>query len=144
MKKIKSIIALMTPFPYTIDAKESIDRAALMMDEHKIRHLPVSNEGKLQGVISERDIKLMQQPSFLQHSDNIIKVEDVYSTNIYAVDCSESVETVLEHMSKHGIGSTLVLKENKLVGIFTTVDACYHFARYLREAFPTPPADIVA
>lgn len=40
-----------------IKGSESIFKAAMLMSEHKIRHLPVINdEGKLIGVISIRDI----------------------------------------------------------------------------------------
>jgi hypothetical protein len=39
-------------------------------------------------------------------------------------------------MAEYHIGSALILKQGKLVGIFTATDACRCFGEYLRALFP--------
>lgn len=142
-KKIKSIKAYMTPFPYKVECDTSVQEAQSMMKEHDIRHLPVSMEGKLIGVISERDINWALDPVFDFRRNMDLKVENIYRKDIYKVDYNEPVDVVLKNMAEKHIGSVLVLKEEKLVGIFTTVDACDSFAEHLRSGMsPEPDSDI--
>ena len=48
----------MTPFPYSIGRGESILAARDMMNLHGIRHLPVMEDNRLIGVVTDRDIQL--------------------------------------------------------------------------------------
>ena len=134
--KIKSIKAYMTPFPYKVECDTPVQEAQAMMKEHDIRHLPVSSEGKLVGVISERDINWALDPVFDLKRNMDLKVENIYRKDVYKVDYNEPVDVVLKNMAEKHIGSVLVLKDEKLVGIFTTVDACDSFAEHLREGIP--------
>jgi CBS domain-containing protein len=40
----------------TVDAKESIGRAARLLEEHGIKRLPVTSNGKLTGIVSRSDL----------------------------------------------------------------------------------------
>ena len=136
--KISSIKTAMTPFPYTIDAFAELQEAVAMMTEHKIRHLPVAREGKLIGVISDRDLKWARN---LTDELGNLKVGELVRENLYAVDLNERLDKVLLAMAEKQIGSALVVKGEKLAGIFTTTDACRQFAEYLQRDFPDPDAD---
>ncbi len=46
----------MTPSPLTIEAGEPATKAADMMVKHRVRHLPVTDEGRLAGFLSARDL----------------------------------------------------------------------------------------
>jgi len=46
----------MTPNPITIGPDESVSRAALLMQENRIESLPVVENGKLIGIVTESDI----------------------------------------------------------------------------------------
>ena len=46
----------MKAFPYSIDAEASIPEAREMMQGHDIRHLPVTHNHEIIGMLSERDI----------------------------------------------------------------------------------------
>ncbi|HVO91181.1 MAG TPA: CBS domain-containing protein, partial [Casimicrobiaceae bacterium] len=52
--KSTAISEVMTVNPQTIDPRESLGRALLIMHENRFRHLPVVEEGKLIGVVSAR------------------------------------------------------------------------------------------
>jgi CBS domain-containing protein len=46
----------MTPRPLTIAAGDDILEASQMMAERKLRHLPVTEDGNLVGIVSMRDV----------------------------------------------------------------------------------------
>ena len=47
-------------------------------------------------------------------------------------------------MAEQRMGSALVVRRGKLVGVFTVTDACRLLAAWLRERFPDPAGDDVA
>ena len=55
-KKIPIVGAVMTSFPYFVGADDPVAKLEAMMDDHGIRHLPVQENGKLVGIVSERDL----------------------------------------------------------------------------------------
>lgn len=51
-----SVIDIMTPDVFTIDAEQTIETARALMTAHRIRHLPVVEHEKVIGVLSTRDV----------------------------------------------------------------------------------------
>ncbi len=135
--KIKSA---MTPFPYSVDIKTPVMEALDFMREHGIRHLPVTEDGVLIGVVTDRDIKLLLGPEFEYPEPATTKVADAMVDEAYVVDLETKLDVVLDEMSKRKIGSVLVTRKGKIAGIFTSVDACRVFAEYLQSA-SKPTAD---
>lgn len=144
MKRIPLIKSVMKPFPYTIDVDEPVSRAKDLMAEHGIRHLPVTEKKKLVGVISDRDIRLVTgaRPGISAEED--LKVRNVCHLEAYIVELTERLDTVLLRMAAMHIGSAIVVKSDRLVGIFTMTDACRCFAEFLRSHCPAGPDDEVA
>jgi acetoin utilization protein AcuB len=54
--KMPAVGAVMTSFPYFVDAGATAAKMEQMMDKHGIRHLPVQENGKVVGIVSERDL----------------------------------------------------------------------------------------
>ena len=67
-----------------------------------------------------------------------LSVRDLYITDPYIVSVDEPLDNVLLTMAERHIGSAIVTRAGKLVGMFTAVDACRTFGNYLRERFPPP------
>ena len=131
---IPKIRSVMTPFPQSIDCRQSVDRAKAMMSDLGVRHLPVKHGGDLAGVITSRDIERAQLMRFGLGSSGELLVQDVTVPEAaYVVDHGAPLDEALEEMARRGIGSTLVVHEGKLIGIFTTVDACRTFCDHLRS-----------
>jgi acetoin utilization protein AcuB len=106
-----------------------------MMHEHDIRHLPVTEDGQLVGVITERDIALVSNATPDLDERDGLTVRDVSMRDAYVVDLAAPLDDVLAEMASRHIGSALVVKRGKLAGIFTSTDACHHFARFLEMVF---------
>jgi acetoin utilization protein AcuB len=138
LKGIPPIKRVMTPFPYSIDAGESLIAAQRMMASHGFRHLPVMSGGRLEGVISERDIQRALDAESGRPEPVEQRVGDVPRQDAVVVDLSEPLDRVLSRMSEGHLGAVLVVKEGKLAGIFTVTDACSVFAGHLRQLFPDP------
>jgi len=131
MKRNPQVIAFMTPFPHSIDIDASLAQARRMMREGNFRHLPVTAGGDIVGVVTDRDIKLLLGPDFGNPDERELKVHDAYIDKPCVVPASTPVATVARTMAEHHIGSAIVTKNDKLVGIFTVTDACRALAEIL-------------
>lgn len=142
MKRIPSIKTVMTPFPYAIDPGATVNKALEIMRDHGIHHLPVTENGELTGMVSSRDIQLV----VARHHDdaNALSVGDVMSADTFTVDLSERLDSVLHRMAEHHLRAVVVTRKDKLVGIFTQIDACAKFAEFLREQVRRAGGDTAA
>ena len=130
-KPVPPIFKYMTTSPHTVDEKDSIANAAKKMAEHRIRHLPVMSGSKVVGLLSLRDINVIET---LQGVDpKIVTVDAAMATQPYQTDAMTPVTEVASTMAEHKYGSAIVVQNNEVVGMFTTVDAC----RVLAEVFET-------
>ncbi len=119
--------------PWTIRRDATMSQAHQMMREHRIRHLPVLDGGALVGVVTERDLHLIET---LPDSDpEEVAVEEAMSVDVYGAAPSDPVDTVVEKMASRKLGSVVVVdRGGKVEGIFTTVDALQVLADVLRRA----------
>jgi acetoin utilization protein AcuB len=119
--------------PWTIRRDATMSQAHRMMREHGIRHLPVLDGGALVGVVTERDLHLIET---LPDADpDEVDVEDAMSVDVYAVGPGDPVDAVVERMASRKLGSAVVVDQRGAVeGIFTTVDALQVLADVLRRA----------
>lgn len=128
MESVPRIKSVMTPFPTAVEVGESPDAARATMAEHGIRHLPVIRGREIVGVVSDID---------LRESGSATTVGDLCPPDPYIVDILAPLDQVLLAMAKRHIGSALVVKEERLVGIFTTTDACRCFGEFLQGLGPS-------
>jgi acetoin utilization protein AcuB len=138
-KSIPPVKAVMTPFPHSIEAGEPMIKAREMMTGYGFHHLPVIDQGELVGVISEPDLRRAESAESGAH-----QVADVTRQESFLVDLSEPLDRVLSKMARLQVGSVLVVKEDRLAGIFTVTDACRSFAECLRAQFPGEGGDEAA
>jgi CBS domain-containing protein len=142
VKRNPQVIAYMTPFPHSIDIDAPLAEARKMMRQGHFRHLPVTSGGHTVGVVTDRDIKLLLGPDFGNPDERELTVRDAYIDKPCVVLASTPLTTVARTMAEHHIGSVIVTKNNKLVGIFTVTDACRALAEFLEG--PPSKADNVA
>lgn len=135
--KIPVIGELMTPGPVSIAGSKTVRQAKLLMSSKSIRHLPVIEEGRLEGILSDRDIKMAQAVSKNPGFDDKCLVREICTPDPYVVSHDTPADEVLQEMQKKKLGSVLVTRDERLVGIFTMTDACRAFAKFLRAAEET-------
>jgi CBS domain-containing protein len=135
IKRMPTVKAVMTPFPYSVELDAPLQEAEEIMEQHDIRHLPVMDRGKPVSVISGREIRYAIDAAGGPRREKL-RVEDACSGEAYIVELSEPLDQVLAHMAKHHVDCTLVVKEGRLAGVFTLTDAFKAFADLLRSVFP--------
>jgi acetoin utilization protein AcuB len=133
MKRNPQVIAFMTPFPHTIDVDAPLEDAHKLMRGRRFRHLPVISGGEIVGVLTDRDIKLVLGPDFGSPDERELRVRDAYVERPCIVPASTPVAKVARVMAQNRIGSAIVTKHGKLVGIFTVTDACRALAQIIGE-----------
>jgi acetoin utilization protein AcuB len=128
-KPIPSIQKYMTTSPYTIGAEQTLAHAHSLLREHRVRHLPVLRGGELVGMLSERDLALVEALKDVDPSK--VLVDDAMSTSIFAVSPDAPLDQVVSEMAAKKYGSAVVVQNKHVVGIFTNVDVCTAFAELL-------------
>ena len=111
----------MTAMPLTVRPDLPLSVADKLMHDHGIRHLPVLNGGQLVGLVSQRDVRLIE--TLKDVDPKVVTVEEAMSQDIYEIKPDTSLEEVAANMAEHKYGSAVVVDHGKVVGIFTTVDA---------------------
>ena len=111
----------MTKSPHTIAHDQSLSAAHRLMREHDIRHLPVLEGSTLVGIVSQRDLHLIE--SLKDVDPNKVLVAEAMSKEVYTVGPRASIRKVASEMATHKYGSAVVMEHDQVVGVFTTVDA---------------------
>ena len=112
---------VMTQQPITIGRGESLATAHEMMRRHGCRHLPVLEHGELVGVVSQRDLYLLETIAGIDLTRD--KVDDAMSADAYAVPPDAPVHEVAGQMATQKYGCAVVIERGRVIGIFTTTDA---------------------
>ena len=121
----------MSASPHTLGDEQSLAKANELMHEYHIRHVPVLRGGKLLGVLSDRDLKLIE--SFPNIDLNKVTVSEAMTPDPYAVTADTPLSQVAREMAQHKYGCAIVMDNNKVAGVLTTVDMCKALADILES-----------
>lgn len=111
----------MSPLTHTIGDDQPMSEATRRMHEFDIRHLAVLRGGRLVGILSERDIALVQ--NFPGVDPDTTVVAEAMTDEPYHTGPDALLVDVLEQMATNKYGAALVAEGIKPVGIFTNTDA---------------------
>jgi acetoin utilization protein AcuB len=111
----------MIPDPITVTADDLMIQARLRMQKGNFRRLPVLSDGKLVGIITDRDMR--QHVGLLDRTE----VKVAMSKNPISVTPAMTVEAAAQLLLKHKIGGLPVVENGQLVGIVTTSDIMQAF-----------------
>lgn len=112
---------VMTPQPITIGRAESLATAHELMRANEVRHLPVLEHGELVGVVTQRDLYLLETIAGVDL--RVDRVDDAMSHDAYAVQPDAPLDVVTAHMAAHRYGCAVVIERGRVIGIFTASDA---------------------
>ena len=114
----------MTAQPHTIGDDQSLAVARERMHHNGVRHLPVLHGGHLVGVVSTRDIAIVE--SFPDVKIEAVTVDDAMSESPWTVQAQTDLGEVAAAMAERRIGTAIVVDPDEpdhVVGVFTTTDA---------------------
>lgn len=126
---------IMTTNVVTIPSSCSIADAKRIMTAHKFNRLPVVDKGKLLGIVTARRLEqvspskatsltVWEVSSLLEKTT----VKEILERNVVTVTSDMTVEEALATAQSNGVGSIVVLDDNRVVGIVTTNDFFYKIA----------------
>ena len=120
----------MVKSPLVADGAFTLKQAHELMKEWNIRHLPITKDDRLIGLVSDRDVR---EAMALPQGQNL-RISDIMKTDVFVARRSDSLRNVVRKMQKQKIGSAVVVDSNQnCVGIFTTIDALEILADMLED-----------
>ena len=117
----QSIREIMTPNPSTIEPDKSIADAARIMKQEDAGVVPVTENGRLTGMITDRDIAVRVVAE--RKDPQSTTVREVASTDLVTVDPQQDLDEALRLMTQHQVRRLPVVEEDgRLVGIVAQAD----------------------
>lgn len=118
---MQTLASVMTPNPASINAGDSILRAAQLMEELNVGSLPICEGDRLIGIVTDRDITVRAVAHQLPPEDT--RVSDAMSEGVQWCYADESVEDAREMMETMQVRRIPVVdREQHLVGIVSLGD----------------------
>lgn len=138
-ERMPSVGAAMTPFPYSVGPDASVLDVENLMNSHRIRHVPIQEDGRVLGVVSERELHHLVHAALPDSDKARLRIRTLLRQEPYVVEMAAPLDEVASELARRHVGSAVVLRHGKLAGIFSTVDACRLLAEFLRDRFSEGP-----
>jgi acetoin utilization protein AcuB len=135
LDRIPGVASVMTPFPFSVDVADPLTAAGALMERHGIRHVPVIEDGRIAGLVTDRDLALFADAALRSAGPPDVRVGQVCARDPYVVDLHTPIDRVVLAMAERQIEAAVVTREGKLAGIFTTSDACRILGELLAARF---------
>ncbi len=126
---------MMTVVPDTISPTTPLREIIGMMKSEGYRHLPIVDDGKLVGIITDRDIRLVMNSPMVLHERrqdeeliDTVTAEACMTPNPVTVSPDTPAYRAAEMLSIYKFGALPVVDDDKLVGIITVTDFLDFFA----------------
>jgi CBS domain-containing protein len=116
----KNVRDAMTQDPRSIGASASVVEAARLMREQHIGSLPVTEDERLVGMITDRDIttRVVAESA----APETTSVGDVYSRDLISVESDHGLDEALQLMARHQVRRLPVVETGRLVGMVAQAD----------------------
>ena len=120
---------IMMGSPVTLKAEDTLDLANDVISLGRIRHIPVLADGRLVGLLSERDLigaaakeifglKQKSKSALLK----TVLIKDIMKKKVITVTPDTTIKDAAHLMATKKIGCVPVLSDGALVGLLTTTD----------------------
>jgi acetoin utilization protein AcuB len=131
---------LMTMKVITVSPADKVDRVFFYFNFEKIRHLPVVENNRLVGIVSDRDLKKVLgslktiRPVESKHHEMTVTirsrtVQTIMRRGVITTSPNADASEAAAIMAKKKIGALPVVRKEKLVGIITATDILKAFVR---------------
>jgi len=120
---------VMTRAVVTLTPDETLRDALILLRSNRVRHLPVVEDSKVVGIVTDRDVK-RATPSVLSgverdEYDRVLattKVSQFMTREPITVTPKSGLRAAVEIFIERKVGSLLVVEDGQLVGILTEID----------------------
>ena len=120
-----------------VDSLTTVPEAQRLMQEHRVRRLPVIDDGKLTGIITQGDVRgaLPSEATTLNRTEqaylmNQVKVDRIMQRNVITIHPEASLSAAARLMVQHKIGGLPVVDDaDAVIGIVTESDIFATFVK---------------
>jgi acetoin utilization protein AcuB len=126
----------MTPAPLTIAPETSVHAAYRLMRDQRLGHLPVCEDGRLVGLLSECDLRLVlpsPATSLAAHEVHYLlerlTVAEIMTRFPVTIGPEHTLTEAASRMLSHHVQALPVIEHRRLVGILTRTHLLYAFIR---------------
>jgi CBS domain-containing protein len=120
---------IMMALPVTLKPDDTLDLANDVISLGRIRHIPVVDDGRLVGLLSERDLigaaathifglKQKSKSALLKS----VLIRDVMKKRVVTVEPETPIKEAAHLLAEKKIGCVPVVRDGELVGLVTTTD----------------------
>jgi CBS domain-containing protein len=128
---------LMAQDPATLGRNETLDLAESIMNLGRIRHMPVLDDGKIVGILSQRDLfrsALITALGFGRKTTSAliktITIKEIMTEHVITISPEATIKDAARLMIDKKIGCLPVVEDQKLIGLLTETD----ILRYVVES----------
>jgi acetoin utilization protein AcuB len=134
---------------HVVKPLDSILHARQLMESHRINQLPVVVDGKLVGIVTDRDLRdalpsvfedaqyARRRPRKTNIDPENVHVEDVMTPNVIALAPDDTLDQAARVMRRQRIGSVPIVDHGRLVGIVTRSDVLDAYAELYARMTPS-------
>jgi CBS domain-containing protein len=119
----KTVREAMTASPTAISSDATVVDAARAMTNENVGSLPVVDQQKLVGIVTDRDLVTNVLAKDLDPHN--VPVSDVATENPVVVSPEEPLDTALQRMAKSQVRRLPVVEDGRLVGILAQADVAH-------------------
>jgi CBS domain-containing protein len=116
----RTVEEIMTHDPRTVDAGDSVVEAARQMRDGDVGDVIVTQGGEVTGIVTDRDIVIRAVAE--GRAQESTPVSDIASTDIRALEPSQSVDEAIQAIREHDIRRLPVVDGGRPVGIVSLGD----------------------
>lgn len=114
----------MTRDVHTLEPGASAAEAWALCREHGIRHVPIVEEGRLVGMVSDRDLRDVSPPRGDREGASFrwVSIGEMMTRDPYTIDPLATIEQAARELYERRIGALPVVADGELAGIVTSTD----------------------
>ncbi|WP_028545046.1 CBS domain-containing protein [Paenibacillus taiwanensis] len=116
MSNVKEV---MTDSCSTLTLLDNVYEAAVLMKQQDIGFVPIVDQGRVVGVVTDRDIVIR---GVAEKHPNSAHIRDVMTEHIISVRSNMSVDEAAEVMAEHQVRRLPVIDDGQLVGVVSLGD----------------------
>ena len=117
----QNIREVMTSNPSTIEPDKNVVEAARIMKQEDAGVVPVTENGRLTGMVTDRDIAIRVVAEGKDPQSTAVR--EVASTDLVTIDPQQDLDEALRLMAKHQVRRLpVVVEDGRLVGLVAQAD----------------------
>jgi CBS domain-containing protein len=116
----KSVRDVMTLGVRTVEPSQSLAEAAEIMKGENVGSVPVVEDGRLVGIVTDRDIVIRAVAE--RRDPQTVRVDEIASRDVVTVEAEQDLDEALALMARHQVRRLPVVKQERLVGMLAQAD----------------------